>query len=154
MAPEDLFSLAGTAAMAGWGVLILAPRRWAWLNLVPALVIPAGLSALYAALVLRHFAGADGGFGSLAAVATLFSDPWVLLAGWVHYLAFDLAVGAWSARLMDRTGVNRIVQVPLLLTVFLFGPAGFLLVLIVAGAMRAPVLSATPLNKDARHVYA
>lgn len=90
------------AATAGWTVLVLAPRRWPALNAVPALVIPAGLSALYAALVLRHFAGAGGGFGTLADVAELLSGSWMLLAGWVHYLAFDLMVGAWSARRLTR----------------------------------------------------
>ena len=154
MTPDDLFGLAGMAAMAGWTVLVLAPRRWAALNAFPALVIPAGLSALYAALVLRHFAGAGGGFGSLAEVAELMSDPWVLLAGWVHYLAFDLVVGASSARRMDAAGVSRLVQAPLLLTIFLFGPAGFLLVLIVAGAMRLPALLRLPSFPENRHVLA
>ena len=154
MTPEDLFGLAGMAAMAGWTVLVLAPRRWRALNALPAFVIPAGLSALYAALVLRHFAGAGGGFGSLAEVAELMSDPWVLLAGWVHYLAFDLAVGAWSARRMDAAGLHRLVQAPILLTVFLFGPVGFLLALLAIGAMRVPSLPSLPSVPETRHVLA
>ena len=154
MTPDDLFGLAGMAAMAGWTVLVLAPRRWAALNAFPALVIPTGLSALYAALVLRHFAGAGGGFGSLSEVAELMSDPWVLLAGWVHYLAFDLVVGAWSARRMDAAGVSRLVQAPLLLTIFLFGPAGFLLALLAIGAMRLPALPPVPSLPETRHVLA
>ena len=152
MTPDDLFSFAGLAATAGWVILLIGPRRWALLNHVPALVLPAGLSALYAALMLRHFGAADGGFGSLDAVAALFSDDWVLLAGWVHYLAFDLFVGAWSARRMDRFGIGRIVQAPLLLTIVLFGPTGFLLVLIVTGALpvvRQPVL---PAEREPSHV--
>jgi hypothetical protein len=43
------------------------------------------------------------------------SDRWALLAGWVHYLAFDLFVGAVMAARMDRAGVGRLVQAPILL---------------------------------------
>jgi len=31
-------------------------------------------------------------------VAQLFENRWLLLAGWVHYLAFDLFIGAWETR--------------------------------------------------------
>jgi hypothetical protein len=34
----------------------------------------------------------------LSAVAMLFSNPWLLLAGWTHYLAFDLFIGSWKLR--------------------------------------------------------
>ena len=141
MTPQELFGHAGTAAMAGWVVLVLAPRRWDALNAVPALLIPAGLSALYAALILRHFADAPGGYGSLADVAALLSGEWMLLAGWVHYLAFDLAIGAVMARRMDGAGLSRIVQAPILASIFLFGPLGFLLALVASGAMRPPAFA-------------
>ena len=144
MTPDDLFSLAGTAAMAGWAVLVLGPRRHAWLNAIPLWIIPTGLSALYAALILSRFSGIGGGFGSLADVATLFADRWALLAGWVHYLAFDLFIGAVMAARMDRAGVGRLVQAPILLTVFMLGPLGFLIALAAERGLRAldrPVLS-------------
>lgn len=126
MTPDDLFSMAGTAAMAGWAVLILGPRRFAWLNAIPMWGIPAGLSALYAALVLSRFAGSGGGYDSLDSVATLLSDDWALLAAWVHFLAFDLFVGAVMAARMDRAAVGRIVQAAILFSIFMFGPLGFL----------------------------
>jgi hypothetical protein len=136
MAPETLFGQAGLIAMLGWGLLILGPRRFAWVNAVPALVLPAVLSALYAVLVLTSFAGAEGGFGSLAEVRALFADDWVLLAGWVHYLAFDLMIGAVLAGRMDRVGVGRLVQAPVLVLVFLLGPLGALLALLTEGTLR------------------
>lgn len=126
MTPEDIFSLAGTAAMAGWALLVLGPRRYGWLNAVPLWVIPAGLSAVYGLLILSRFSGMGGGFDSLASVAVLMSDDWALLAGWVHYLAFDLFVGAVMAARMDRVGVGRVVQAPILLSIFMLGPFGFL----------------------------
>ncbi len=34
LGPDDLFGLASAAALPGWLILILAPRRWAWLNAI------------------------------------------------------------------------------------------------------------------------
>ena len=155
MTPETLFSLAGTAAMAGWALLILGPRRRGWLNAVPLWAIPAGLSLLYALLVLSRFSGIGGGFDSLAAVAVLLSDDWALLAGWVHYLAFDLFVGAVMAARMDRAGIGRVVQGPILATIFLLGPLGFLVAALTEAGLRAgrlPTRLTAP--KGASHVAA
>ena len=68
-------------------------------------------------------------------MATLFHSDWALLAGWVHYLAFDLFVGAWVAARLDRAGIGRMVQAAILPTVFLFGPLGLLLALMVEGGV-------------------
>ncbi|MDB2407239.1 ABA4-like family protein [Jannaschia sp.] len=137
MTPEELFSIAGLAAMAGWAVLILGPRRWTVLTALPLWVIPGGLSAVYAVLVLSRFSGSGGGFGSLAEVAQLMSNDWALLAGWIHYLAFDLFVGAVMAARMDRAGIGRLVQGPILLAIFMLGPLGFLLAALTELGLRA-----------------
>ncbi len=135
MPPETWFSLAAPPAMIGWAILILGPRRFAWINAVPQLVIPLVLSFAYAVLVLSSFAEADGGFGSLADVRRLFNSDWVLLAGWIHYLAFDLAIGAVLAARMDRAGIGRLIQAPILVTTFLFGPIGFALAVLTEAAL-------------------
>ncbi|NKX44215.1 ABA4-like family protein [Roseicyclus persicicus] len=155
MTPEDLFSLAGTAAMTGWALLILGPRRFGWLNAIPLWVIPAGLSAVYGLLVFSRFSGIGGGFDSLASVATLLSDDWALLAGWVHYLAFDLFVGAVMAARMDRAAVGRIVQAPILAAIFLLGPLGFLIAGLTELGLRARLVP-TQIHalKGASHVAA
>jgi hypothetical protein len=80
-------------------------------------------------LIALNFWGADGGFGTLDEVARLFANPWLLLAGWVHYLAFDLLIGNWEARDARARGVPHWALVPCLLGTFLFGPAGWLLYL-------------------------
>ncbi|KQS78929.1 hypothetical protein ASG25_10005 [Rhizobium sp. Leaf384] len=136
MTPDDLFACAGQIALVGWSLLILGPRRFAWLNLLPALVLPAILSALYAVLVLTRFAAGQGGFGSLADVRLLFSDDWLLLAGWIHYLAFDLMIGARIAARLDRVGVGRLLQAFLLPFIFLFGPLGALIAGLAEGMHR------------------
>ena len=133
MTPDSLFSLSNTLVLPAWLILIFAPRRWPTLNAVPAYIVPLLLSALYAVLVLSHFSQSAGGYGSLSDVRQLFSNDMVLVAGWVHYLAFDLFIGAWAAAMMDRAGVSRIIQGFILSLIFLFGPAGFLLALVMVG---------------------
>jgi hypothetical protein len=68
-----------------------------------------------------------GDFQTLAGVSALFSSPWVLLAGWIHYLAFDLLVGVWEVRDSRSRGIPHLLVVPCLALTFMFGPAGWLL---------------------------
>ncbi len=155
MTPETVFSTVGAVAMLGWALLILGPRRFAWFNALPLWIIPGGLSAVYAALVLSRFSGTGGGFDSLANVALLLSDDWALLAGWVHYLAFDLFVGAVMAARMDRAGVGRLVQGPILGATFMLGPLGFLIAGLTELGLRARLLPTQRITlKGAAHVTA
>lgn len=126
---ETLFSAANMLAMAGWLALLLAPgaRLANWQ--VAGLAIPVLLSALYAVLLAIHAPGAEGGFFSLAAVAALFRTEGVLLAGWVHYLAFDLFIGAWICRRGSAEGMNPWAIRLCLPPTFLAGPLGLLLFL-------------------------
>ena len=81
----------------------------------------------------------DPGFGSLDQVAALLGKREMLLAGWVHYLAFDLFIGGWIASEADKIGLNRIVQAPILLATFLLGPVGLATFLLIkASALRIP----------------
>jgi len=127
--PDFLFTLANPLAMLGWALLALAPRWRLTKTLVLSGTWSAGLAAAYAVLIATHYLGghgAEGGFGSLGQVAALFQDPWALLAGWVHYLSFDLFVGAWEARDAQRRGVPHAALVPALALTLLVGPVGLL----------------------------
>ena len=132
---ETLFQAANLLAMAGWAILIVGPRRVRPLQLLAAYVIPAVLSAGYFVLVAVYFAGAEGGYSSLAAVGTLFESEPVRLAGWVHYLAFDLFIGGWIAASADGIGLSRIIQAPVLAATFLFGPVGLLVFLLLQAVL-------------------
>ena len=130
MTPEQLFSIVNMLAMLAWLPLVFVPRaRWAS-GIVPV-VVPVVLGIVYVVLIVSTFGKTEGGFSSLAAVSALFENPWALLAGWVHYLAFDLAIGGWEARDAQRRGVPHLLVVPALVLTFLFGPAGLLLYLTV-----------------------
>jgi len=87
------------------------------------------LGGLYLTLMGLNLIGADGGFSSLAEVARLFENPSLLLAGWVHYLAFDLFIGAWEVRDARRLGIPHLLVVPCLVLTFMLGPVGLLLYL-------------------------
>jgi len=84
MNAEQIFSVCNLLALAGWLILIFAGRtRWA-ASLTTGVVLPLLLTIVYLILLLGHWGETKGGFGTLAQVAALFSDSWLLLAGWVH----------------------------------------------------------------------
>jgi hypothetical protein len=125
--PEQIFSIANLIAMAAWVALVILPgRRWVT-EVLTSTAIPLLFAVAYTLIVATTFGRTPGGFSSLAAVATLFGNPWALLAGWIHYLAFDLLIGTWEARDARERGVPHLLLVPCLILTFLFGPAGWLL---------------------------
>lgn len=126
MSPDLLFQIANPLALTGWVALVLSPLAPRVAQAVSAVAVPLVLSAGYAGLVLAFWAGAEGGFATLAEVQALFTDPHIALAGWVHYLAFDLFVGAWATRRAQAEGISHLFLLPCLALTFLFGPAGFL----------------------------
>ena len=126
MTPELLFKISNNVAIMGWLLLVFAPR---WRHTRP--VVFSGLilllAALYTVLVASTITRTNGGFGSLEQVAALYEDRWALLAGWVHYLAFDLLVGCWISADARRIKAPHLVVVPCLFFTFMLGPFGYLL---------------------------
>lgn len=137
MATEQLFTAASTGVLAPWLLLVFAPLRRQPIILA-ARAAAAILAALYTALmVARLVNGGDGAdFASLAGLSAAFAQPEIMLVGWVHYLAFDLWVGAWEAEVAPKWGVPHWALLPCLALTFLFGPIGLLLFLGVGLAFR------------------
>lgn len=127
LSPESLFSISGTTVMLGWVCLLLSPFAPIWSDRIAGFAIPFALSLIYGALILVHWSGSVGGFDTLANVKLLFTQDEILLAGWIHYLAFDLFVGAWIVRKARANGISFWFVVPCLPATFLFGPIGYLL---------------------------
>jgi hypothetical protein len=126
MTAEQTFSLLNLVALVSWILLAALPRvRWISTTLT-AFVVPLLFAAVYTAIVATTWWTVEGGFGTLAGVAALFRQPWVLLAGWTHYLAFDLIVGSWEVRDAREHGIPHLLVVPCLFLTFMFGPAGWL----------------------------
>jgi glycopeptide antibiotics resistance protein len=127
MKAETIFSMANLTAIVGWILLVVAPR-WVWTRAaVLSGAIPLLLSAAYLILIVLFFGKAEGGFGSLAEVMKLFTNQWATLAGWIHYLAFDLFVGSWEVKDAQARGISHWFVIPCLILTFLLGPIGFLL---------------------------
>lgn len=127
MKAELIFTIANFTAMAGWLLMAILPR-WTWTRkIVISGVLPLLLSVAYLVLIALFLGGAEGGFGSLAQVMKLFTNEWVVLAGWIHYLAFDMFVGAWEVKDAQEQGVSHLLVIPCLVLTFLLGPIGFLL---------------------------
>ena len=140
MSPEQLFSLSTMLVLPGWLLLVFLPR-WRWsARLVAPVVIPAALACVYVFLIATHFGKSEGDFNSLAGVGRLFQNPYNLLAGWIHYLAFDLFVGSWEVRDAQRVGLHHLLVVPCLVLTFLFGPVGLLLYFALRAALRRRLL--------------
>ena len=129
MSADALFTISNAVALTGWVILAAAVllKRPMWRDTIAGQIFPLGLCGFYTVLILAFFFKADGGFDSLAHVQKLFTAPWAALAGWVHYLAFDLLVGAVIARQVMELGISRLVLVVLLPLTFLFGPLAILL---------------------------
>ncbi|MEE4297823.1 MAG: ABA4-like family protein [Pseudomonadales bacterium] len=145
---ETLFSLCGSLAMLGWLALVFLYRFEVVVKVITRLVIPTLIAVVYAWLMATHVAQApeNGGFGSLAAVKALFTVDGLILAGWVHYLAFDLFVGSWEVEDARARGVPHLLVVPCLFATFMAGPAGLALYLLVRGGtalVRRPAAEAT-----------
>src|SRR5215203_4309245 len=101
MTAEQVFSIVNLVAMAAWLLLVFFPKV-RWVAHVLPFALPFVFAILYVVLLAATWGGSEGGFSSLAAVGALFRDPWLLLAGWTHYLAFDLFVGGWELRDSQR----------------------------------------------------
>ena len=110
LAPDLVFRIANTAALLAWVALLASPARarWTpWVWRIAGRLLPMAFSALYLAMLLVHWRG-EGGFDSIEQVRALFDVPGALVAGWLHYLAFDLFVAQQSCG--PGQGVGPIVH--------------------------------------------
>ena len=131
MTPEQIFSIVNLGAIVPWILLAVLPgKRWVT-GIITGLAVPMLFAFIYVGIVVTTFGRTPGGFSSLEAVGTLFSSPWALLAAWIHYLAFDLLTGTWEVRDARERGMPHLLVVPCLILTFLFGPAGWLLYIVV-----------------------
>lgn len=124
----QVFSLANSLAAISWVALAVAPSRtWRILRFA----VPGLLAVAYIWYIVPGMRGGEGGFDSLANVMKLFTREEAVLAGWIHYLAFDLFVGTWETEDALNRGVSRFLLVPCLALTFMFGPAGLLVYFLV-----------------------
>lgn len=144
-----VFRAANATAAAAWLGLALSPLWPRWSDRLAGLAAPLLLAVPYAGLMLAFWSRADGGFDTLENVMRLLARPELALAGWLHYLAFDLFVGAWEARTARTDGIPFLLVLPCLGLTFLFGPAG-LLAFCALRAARGAAAASSPSAEGAR----
>ncbi len=126
---EAIFRIANFGAVVGWIVLALA-AVFGWRGAMErfcGLFVPLLLATAYVVLVVAYWGRTPGDFSSLGGVAALFRSPAAVLAGWLHYLAFDLLIGTAIAQRFLTDRLPRVLLLPVLPLTFFFGPAGWLL---------------------------
>jgi hypothetical protein len=120
-----LFKICSTLVLPFWLALTFAPEHKLVKNLVTAIAII--LALVYASMLPTFLQMEEGGFGSLAEVMILFKNPAAVLAGWIHYLVFDLLTARWIALDAVKNGISKWFVAPCLLFTLMLGPVGFLL---------------------------
>jgi hypothetical protein len=140
MSPETVFNIANNGILVFWLLLIVAPHWRVTETLVQSVVVPVIIGLTYTWLIATVFFGGalpeGGNFSSLAGVMAFFTSPVAATAGWIHYLVFDLFVGAWQVRDAPRRGITHLAVIPCLVLTLLAGPVGLLLYLALRTGMR------------------
>lgn len=133
--PNFIFEITGPVILLSWLPLLASPfvpaiREWTWR--ITGFIVPGLIAVAYVFLIAAGI-GEVGGtdFGSLPEIRRVFANDSALAAGWFHYLAFDMVVGTWIARDGVARRVPGLLLLPCMVLTFLFGPAGFLLYLLV-----------------------
>ena len=133
--PHDaLFIACNVIGLVGWATLVLAPRWRVTQWLIATHLLPLLIAGVYIAILIVGIAlggHSEGGFGSLDAIAQLFESRSALLAGWIHFIAFDLFLGGWQLRDAQRLGIHHLWVVPCLLATLYIGPVGLALYVVV-----------------------
>jgi hypothetical protein len=135
MTPASIFQVANLLPMPIWLVWMAAPSSQLARQLARATWPWVVLATLYLVLVAVALAGHGldpAAFGSLKGVMTAFGSEWIALAGWVHYLCFDLFVARW---IMNDAPDAGYWLTPILFLTLMFGPIGLLCYLAVRGPL-------------------
>lgn len=136
MPTETLFTIFNTGVILPWLLLWVAPKwkgtQWMAKTQLPVLILAvAYLVFIIWAFTLPEETGID--FTNFDSIRAAFARPEVMLVGWVHYLAFDLAVGLWEFRDAQKRAMPHWLLVPCLIFTLMYGPVGYLLYMLARG---------------------
>lgn len=128
---SNIFKVSSYITLVGWLILIVTPNWSFGLNTVVFIVVSL-LCFIYSYLIffakkLDEGKPVRGSFWSLKGVINLFKSPRAVLAGWVHYLAFDLMMGLYIVTDAARFDISHWLLIPCLIMTLMFGPAGLLI---------------------------
>jgi hypothetical protein len=135
MDPAQAFQIVNVLPLPIWLVWMTAPSSrlsrtlaralWPWVILAAAYLVFLTIAILQQGL-------SPASFGSLDGVMSLFDSRWATVAGWTHYLCFDLFVARW---IMNDAPDAGYWLTPILFLTLMFGPVGLLCYLAVRGPL-------------------
>ena len=121
MCAEQAFRLLNLIVLPWWGIWLAAPRSaWA-LRAASHSGIFLALCAIYGLLLAAAVVDGAGQGLDFDGLRLGLATPLGFLAGWAHYLALDLFVGAWIVREARRLEVEAR---PFLLVALIACPVG------------------------------
>ena len=124
MSLSQIFKISNILATIGWLFLLIAPR-WKWTGRIIIGFIVILFCLVYIYMLARSFnPEAFESFSSLDGVKQLFTNESAVLAGWIHYLAFDLMVGLFIMHNSLKNNIPHLLVIPCLLLTFMLGPIG------------------------------
>jgi ABA4-like protein len=127
MSPEQIFSICNSLALIGW-IILMFFTFWKNRDRYLLSIVILLFAVVYSWLIFSNISiEVFKNFNTLNGVSQLFSNKNFLLAGWIHYLAFDLLTGIYIVNNARKNGINHWIIVPALFFTFMLGPFGLLL---------------------------
>ena len=127
MTASLMFQICNVLVMPQWLLMMAAPKWHVTQWIVKSKIFPIILGFIYIYYIVGLFSvGGFKNFTSLEGIKSLFSTDDVILAGWIHFLAFDLFVGAWMWQNAQTRHVPHFWLIPALLLTWFVGPVGLL----------------------------
>lgn len=135
MTHDLIFQIVNWGVIPFWVLLAVLPHWSLTQFLVHSVAIPLLLGVAYAWFLTTGLGVEGASFMSLEGVMLFFAAPSAVLAGWIHYLVFDLFIGAWQVRDAKRRGISHWFVIPCLFFTLMAGPIGLLLYLVLRFAL-------------------
>ncbi|WP_166560595.1 ABA4-like family protein [Runella sp. CRIBMP] len=125
---ETAFQIANALVLPQWLLMIVAPRWRVSQWLVRSYLIPVLLACLYAYFIFSGGPLNFNDFSTFEGVKSLFSKggDGAVLAGWIHYLAFDLVAGSFVLKDSQEKNIPHWWIILPLFFCFMLGPIGLL----------------------------
>ena len=125
MKADFVFSIASMLVLPQWILMIFLPKWKGTKWLIQHPIIPGILAIIYVIFLASTTGIEGGGFGSLQEVKALFTVDNAVLAGWVHYLAFDLLIGSWVLTNGQQNKLPHLALIPCMFFCFMAGLVGW-----------------------------
>jgi hypothetical protein len=131
MTPDTLFQVTCLFAAVGWIIILFVSPFWNGYDKFVIGVVVAVLALTYSYLNFSNFQpDILSKFSTLDGVQSLFQNKSLVLAAWVHFLAFDLLVAVWEKNNSVKHGIKHLLIIPALIFTCMLGPLGFLIYLL------------------------